>query len=71
MVARTLARILIDRSTFHAAAHEFGAALDDFRQALSYLGEASRPEPATSAPALVHTNSSRQTEEDQPFRYPR
>ncbi|MFF9473929.1 hypothetical protein ACF1E9_15095 [Streptomyces roseolus] len=37
---RTLARILIDRSTFHTAAHEFRAALDDFRQALSYLGEA-------------------------------
>ncbi|MFE4751227.1 hypothetical protein ACFRIB_13275 [Streptomyces mirabilis] len=37
---RTLARILIDRSTFHTAACEFGPALDDFRQALSYLGEA-------------------------------
>ncbi|MEV6393483.1 hypothetical protein AB0M39_01625 [Streptomyces sp. NPDC051907] len=37
---RTLARILIDRSTFHTAAREFGPALDDFRQALSYLGEA-------------------------------
>ncbi|MEU8034863.1 hypothetical protein AB0C13_41235, partial [Streptomyces sp. NPDC049099] len=37
---RTLARILIDRSTFHTAACEFRAALDDFRQALSYLGEA-------------------------------
>ncbi|MEU9503165.1 hypothetical protein [Streptomyces sp. NPDC048196] len=36
---RTLARILIDRSTFHTAAHEFRHALDDFRQALSYLGE--------------------------------
>ncbi|MCX4679472.1 hypothetical protein OG413_30010 [Streptomyces sp. NBC_01433] len=37
---RTLARILIDRSTFHTAAREFKPALDDFRQALSYLGEA-------------------------------
>ncbi|MEU9644899.1 hypothetical protein [Streptomyces sp. NPDC048188] len=37
---RTLAEILIDRSTFHTAAHGFGAALDDFRQALSCLGEA-------------------------------
>ncbi|WP_317441899.1 hypothetical protein [Streptomyces collinus] len=37
---RALARALIDRSTFHTAAHEYGAALDDFRQALSHLGEA-------------------------------
>ncbi|MGC5397577.1 hypothetical protein ACPXCP_17745 [Streptomyces sp. DT20] len=37
---RTLARNLIDRSTFHTAAGEFGSALDDFRQALSCLGEA-------------------------------
>ncbi|MFJ3714217.1 hypothetical protein [Streptomyces sp. NPDC090057] len=37
--ARALARALIDRSTFHTAAHEFGAALDDFRQALSHLQE--------------------------------
>ncbi|OKI43987.1 hypothetical protein A6A29_35275 [Streptomyces sp. TSRI0281] len=37
---RTLARILIDRSTFHTATREFGPALDDFRQALSCLGEA-------------------------------
>ncbi|MFD9302959.1 hypothetical protein ACFWCB_09790 [Streptomyces sp. NPDC060048] len=37
---RTLAGILIDRSTFHTAAREFGPALDDFREALSYLGEA-------------------------------
>nr|WSW70498.1 hypothetical protein OG461_32275 [Streptomyces sp. NBC_00995] len=37
---RTLAGILIDRSTFHAAAREFGPALDDFRQALRHLGEA-------------------------------
>ncbi|MCX5084324.1 hypothetical protein [Streptomyces sp. NBC_00401] len=37
---RTLAEILIDRSTFHTAAREFGPALDDFRQALSHLGEA-------------------------------
>ncbi|MDX3078402.1 hypothetical protein [Streptomyces sp. MI02-7b] len=36
---RTLARILIDRSTFHVATHEFDAARDDFRQAVSYLGE--------------------------------
>ncbi|WP_329166192.1 hypothetical protein OHB49_41610 [Streptomyces sp. NBC_01717] len=36
----TLAKILIDRSTFHTAAGEFGPALDDFCQALSYLGEA-------------------------------
>ncbi|MFE6157014.1 hypothetical protein [Streptomyces sp. NPDC057889] len=37
---RTLAKVLIDRSTFHTAAREFGPALDDFRQALSHLGEA-------------------------------
>ncbi|MFF8271437.1 hypothetical protein ACF059_29220 [Streptomyces sp. NPDC016562] len=37
---RTLARVLIDRSTFHTAAREFRPALDDFRQALGYLGEA-------------------------------
>lgn len=36
---RTLAGILIDRSTFHAVAGEFGPALDDFREALSHLGE--------------------------------
>ncbi|MEU1495068.1 hypothetical protein ABZ456_33105 [Streptomyces sp. NPDC005776] len=36
---RTLARILIDRSTFHTAAREFRPALNDFRLALSYLGE--------------------------------
>ncbi|WP_326580612.1 hypothetical protein OIE69_41265 [Actinacidiphila glaucinigra] len=36
---RTLARILIDRSTFHVATHEFDAARDDFHQALSHLGE--------------------------------
>ncbi|MFD4230442.1 hypothetical protein [Streptomyces sp. NPDC058545] len=36
----TLAKILIDRSTFHTAAGEFGPALDDFCQALSYLAEA-------------------------------
>ena len=40
---RTLAQILIDRSTFHTAAREFGPALDDFRQALSHLGEADWP----------------------------
>lgn len=38
--ARALARILIDRSTFHAAAGDLGPALDDFRQALRHLGEA-------------------------------
>ncbi|WP_405708374.1 MULTISPECIES: hypothetical protein [unclassified Streptomyces] len=37
---RTLTRALIDRSTFHTAAREYGPALDDFRQALSHLGEA-------------------------------
>ncbi|MFC7884724.1 hypothetical protein ACFUVV_23010 [Streptomyces sp. NPDC057376] len=37
---RTLAKSLIDRSTFHTSAREFRPALDDFRQALSYLGEA-------------------------------
>ncbi|MFD6280239.1 hypothetical protein ACFWFI_32470 [Streptomyces sp. NPDC060209] len=37
---RALARILIDRSTFHTAACEFRPALDDFREALRYLGEA-------------------------------
>ncbi|MFJ2610061.1 hypothetical protein ACIO13_34625 [Streptomyces sp. NPDC087425] len=36
----TLAKILIHRSTFHTAAREHGPALNDFRQALSYLGEA-------------------------------
>ncbi|WP_330278531.1 hypothetical protein OHB53_02510 [Streptomyces sp. NBC_00056] len=40
---RTLAQILIDRSTFHTAVREFGPALDDFRQALSHLGEATWP----------------------------
>ncbi|MER7692998.1 hypothetical protein [Streptomyces sp. NPDC097610] len=38
--APVLAQILTDRSTFHTAAREFGPALDDFREALSYLGEA-------------------------------
>ncbi|MEV7491106.1 hypothetical protein AB0O08_10115 [Streptomyces anulatus] len=37
--AQALARILIDRSTFHAAARDLGPALDDFRQALRHLGE--------------------------------
>lgn len=37
--ARALARILMDRSTFHAAARDLGPALDDFRQALRHLGE--------------------------------
>ncbi|MEU1189101.1 hypothetical protein [Streptomyces sp. NPDC005859] len=37
---RTLARSLMDRSTFRAATHEFGPALDDFRRALRHLGEA-------------------------------
>lgn len=36
---RTLARTLIDRSTFYVAACEFRPALDDFREALGYLGE--------------------------------
>ncbi|MBM7052727.1 hypothetical protein [Streptomyces durocortorensis] len=36
---RALARILTDRSGLHAAAHDFGPALDDFRQALTHLGE--------------------------------
>ncbi|WP_217238512.1 hypothetical protein [Streptomyces sp. AC555_RSS877] len=36
----TLAKVLMDRSTFHTAAREFGPALDDFREALSCLGEA-------------------------------
>ncbi|MEU5824865.1 hypothetical protein [Streptomyces sp. NPDC047803] len=36
---RTLARTLIDRSTFYIAACEFRPALDDFREALGYLGE--------------------------------
>ncbi|WP_234382353.1 hypothetical protein [Streptomyces sp. XY332] len=40
---RTLAAILIDRSTFHTATSEFKPALEDFRQALSYLGEADQP----------------------------
>ncbi|WP_051833207.1 hypothetical protein [Streptomyces katrae] len=40
---RTLAGILIDRSTFHTATSEFQPALADFRQALSYLGEANEP----------------------------
>ncbi|MFF1417177.1 hypothetical protein [Streptomyces sp. NPDC058280] len=38
--APVLAQVLTDRSTFHTAVGEFGPALDDFRQALSYLGEA-------------------------------
>ncbi|MFD7712108.1 hypothetical protein [Streptomyces sp. NPDC059786] len=37
---RTLARSLIDRSTFHTAVFEFGPALDDFRHALRCLKEA-------------------------------
>ncbi|WP_237552859.1 hypothetical protein [Streptomyces sp. SID5789] len=37
---RTLARLLTDRSTFHTATGAFRPALDDFRQALSYLDEA-------------------------------
>lgn len=36
----TLAEILMDRSTFRIALGELGAALDDFREALSHLGEA-------------------------------
>ncbi|MER7888061.1 hypothetical protein ABTY35_35165 [Streptomyces fimicarius] len=37
---RTLARTLIERSAFRIAARELGPALDDFREALSHLGEA-------------------------------
>jgi tetratricopeptide (TPR) repeat protein len=37
---RTLARALIDRSTFHTAAGAFRPALDDFREALCHLDEA-------------------------------
>ncbi|MFE3555081.1 hypothetical protein ACFXKW_09475 [Streptomyces sp. NPDC059193] len=37
---RILARVLIDRSIFHTAAHEFAPALADFREALGCLGEA-------------------------------
>jgi hypothetical protein len=36
----TLAEILMDRSTFRIAVGELGTALDDFREALSHLGEA-------------------------------
>ncbi|WP_330240110.1 hypothetical protein [Streptomyces sp. NBC_00525] len=36
---RTLARLLIDRSTFHTVTYKFGPALEDFRQALNHLGE--------------------------------
>ncbi|WP_372348319.1 hypothetical protein [Streptomyces sp. KL116D] len=36
---RTLAGALIDRTTFHVALLEFGPALDDFRAALTQLGE--------------------------------
>lgn len=36
---RTLARTLIDRSTFYIATCEFRRALDDFQEALGYLGE--------------------------------
>ncbi|MEI5035774.1 hypothetical protein RB201_33415 [Streptomyces sp. S1A(2023)] len=36
---RALAGRLIDRSTLHTVAHDFGPALDDFRQALTCLGE--------------------------------
>jgi hypothetical protein len=50
-----LARILVDRSTFHTAAREFGPALDDFREALSYLGEANRREPARTATVTSRT----------------
>ncbi len=39
----TLARTLIDRSAFRAAARDFGPALDDFREALHCLGEADGP----------------------------
>ncbi|MFC8538194.1 hypothetical protein ACFUJY_30380 [Streptomyces sp. NPDC057249] len=36
---RTLARPLIDQSTFYVAACAFGPALDDFREVVGYLGE--------------------------------
>ncbi|WP_329117572.1 hypothetical protein [Streptomyces sp. NBC_01465] len=36
----TLAKILVDRSTFHTTTGDFGPALADFREALSHLGEA-------------------------------
>ncbi|MFD4233684.1 hypothetical protein [Streptomyces sp. NPDC058542] len=36
---RALAGRLIDRSALHTVAHDFGPALDDFRQALTCLGE--------------------------------
>ncbi|MFE7579693.1 hypothetical protein ACFU5Z_33610 [Streptomyces sp. NPDC057521] len=37
---RELARSLIDRSTYRTSAFQYGPALDDFREALSCLGEA-------------------------------
>ncbi|WP_055526157.1 hypothetical protein [Streptomyces graminilatus] len=37
---RALAEVLVDRSTFHLAEGDVVAALDDFREALSHLGEA-------------------------------
>ncbi|MEU3659845.1 hypothetical protein AB0E77_08780 [Streptomyces sp. NPDC032940] len=36
---RALATALTDRATFHAAAKEFGAALDDFRQVPALVGD--------------------------------
>lgn len=45
----TLAQVLIDRSTFHTAAGEFGSALDDFCQALRYLGRPTNASQPTSA----------------------
>ncbi|OEJ22617.1 hypothetical protein BGK67_32745 [Streptomyces subrutilus] len=38
-----LATALIDRATFHTAAHEFAPALADFREALTHLGETTPP----------------------------
>ncbi|SCG05864.1 hypothetical protein GA0115255_120804, partial [Streptomyces sp. Ncost-T6T-2b] len=37
---RALAGALIERSAFRIAVRELGPALDDFREALSHLGEA-------------------------------
>ncbi|MCX4767843.1 hypothetical protein OG562_44225 [Streptomyces sp. NBC_01275] len=53
-----LAGILIDRSTFHTAAGEFGPALDDFSQALRCLGEANSEKP--SPPQRPHHREDRQ-----------
>lgn len=56
--ARALARILIDRSAFHAAARDLGLGLDDFRQALRHLGggRLTRPRPG-AAPARASSSA--------------